>query len=266
MSDPVRPEVLSCDDVREMAGSFVLGALSRAESDAVRAHLATCPDTHAEIAELGSVLPVLDASVAPVEPPAELKARILAAAAADRPASAVPEPIPFPTAEQRTERVAAKSGPSTAGWFLRIAAVVAIVALTGWNLLLQGQLSSSQQFERDPRNDSSRRGAGLSFLQRVPSFGMTVWRVEQGSPPLPRSLWERGPGGGPGGEGRPRSGGCRSLPRKGLYRGPGHAPLEPRWNRACTRAASPGRRGKRPVRADGADGGARRLSGGGAKG
>ncbi len=164
MSDPVHPVDMSCTDVREMAGSFVLGALPEPEASAVRAHLATCSDAHAEIAELGSVLSVLDASVPVIEPPAELKGRILAAAAAERRAVAAssvapsvvpaepvaaPGPVPFPSAEQRAERAAAKSGPSAASWFLRIAAVLAIVALTGWNVLLQGQLSSSQQFERD---------------------------------------------------------------------------------------------------------------------
>ena len=74
---------LTCDEVREMAGAFVLGALEPAEEAAVRAHLATCADAHAEIAELGGVLPVLAESVPIVEPPAGLKARIMAAAAAD---------------------------------------------------------------------------------------------------------------------------------------------------------------------------------------
>ena len=162
MSDPVRPIDLSCDDVREMAGSFVLGALPDAEADAVRAHLASCDDAHAEIAELGSVLPVLDASVPIVEPPAALKGRILAAAAAERPETAaiasptpspsaadIPAPVPFPTAEERAERTTTKAGASPLAWVLRIAAVLAIVALTGWNVLLQGQLNASQQFERD---------------------------------------------------------------------------------------------------------------------
>ena len=166
MSDPVRPVDLSCDDVREMAGSFVLGALPDAEAVAVRAHLASCDDAHAEIAELGSVIPVLDASVPVVEPPADLKARILAAAAAERPSSVavvatpaaaaaadeLPDgaaPVPFPTSQERAERAAARSGASPLAWVLRIAAVLAIVALTGWNLLLQGQLSASQQFEQD---------------------------------------------------------------------------------------------------------------------
>ncbi len=156
MSDPVRPTELTCDDVRELAGSFVLGALPDGEAAEVRAHLASCSDAHAEIAELGSVLPVLDASVPVVEPPVALKGRILAAAAAERPAlapaaavapvasvvaAAPPEtPIPFPTAKPRTSALA---------WAMRIAAVVAIVALAGWNLLLQGQLTDAQQYERN---------------------------------------------------------------------------------------------------------------------
>ena len=79
-----------------MAGAFVLGALEPADEAAVRAHLPTCDDAHAEIAELGGVLPALAVSVPQVEPPAGLKARIMAAAAADL--------------EERTARSAAACG------------------------------------------------------------------------------------------------------------------------------------------------------------
>lgn len=157
MTEPIHPTELTCGDVREAAGSFVLGALPAAEAAAVRAHLASCPDAHAEIAELGSVLPVLDASVPAAEPSAALKGRILTAAAAERPAAetvapvqpapvvtmdSAPEPTPFPTST-------AKARTSTLGWVIRIAAVVAIVALAGWNLLLQGQLTDAQRYEQD---------------------------------------------------------------------------------------------------------------------
>ena len=54
---------LTCEEVREMAGAFVLGALEPADEAAVRAHLPTCDDAHAEIAELGGVLPALATSV-----------------------------------------------------------------------------------------------------------------------------------------------------------------------------------------------------------
>lgn len=151
MSDPVRPTELTCDDVRDMAGSFVLGALPAVEAAAVRVHLAFCADAHREIAELGSVLPVLDVSVVQVEPSEALKGRILAAAKAEPGPIPAVAPIPFPTADQQAERVAAKPKPgtSTLGWVMRIAAVVAIVTLAGWNLLLQSQLTDAQRYEQD---------------------------------------------------------------------------------------------------------------------
>ncbi len=160
---------LTCDQVREMAGAYVLDALDLAELAAVRAHLATCGEAHEEIAELGGVLPALAESVPLVEPPEGLKARIMAAAAADleertaaqgpapvagsaplaataqTPVASGPGPIPFPSEPERTAR---RTGSSIGRWTLPIAAALAIVALGGWNLLLQNQLNASQSYER----------------------------------------------------------------------------------------------------------------------
>lgn len=166
MTDPTRPVELTCEDVRDLAGAFVLGALEHAEAEAVRAHLASCPEAHAEIAEAGSVLPVLDKSVPQVEPSSALKGRIMAAAAADlearrsgggvppvaalgtqaAPAApAVAEPTPFPSADERNARATRKTSPAT--WAVRIAAVLVIGLLGAWNLLLQGQISAAQTHE-----------------------------------------------------------------------------------------------------------------------
>ena len=171
MSDPrdprdpaLAPGGLTCDEVRDLAGAFVLGALDADEAAAVRVHLAGCSDAHAEIAEVGSVLPALDASVPLVGPPAALKGRLHAAPAADREARTAtstaaiasaaisaaatstaaslppepPEPTPLPVARRST---------SVGTWAVRIAAVLAIVLLGGWNLLLQSQLSASRTYE-----------------------------------------------------------------------------------------------------------------------
>jgi anti-sigma-K factor RskA len=193
MNGPDDVPELTCDEVREMAGSFVLGALSPADDAAVRAHLASCDDAHAEIDELGGVLPALAASVPVVEPPEALKARIMAAAAADldarragagdaataatagTPATAAqaptaapaptkvptttaapaptapststsaPAPTPFPTADERAAR---RPRPSTGTWLLRIAAVLVIAVLGGWNVLLQGQLGTAKNYQQ----------------------------------------------------------------------------------------------------------------------
>ncbi len=168
---PTRPD-LTCDDVRELAASFVLGALDEHDVDAVRAHVASCSDPHAEFAELGSVLVALAESVPVVEPPAALKGRILAAAAADlevrggtaaptdrgapnmpvptsppRPTTEAQPAAPFPSAAERQRRAAARSGIRP--WILRIAAVLAIALLGGWNLLLQGQLGEARTHEQN---------------------------------------------------------------------------------------------------------------------
>lgn len=171
MTDPRVPATLTCDEVRDLAAPFVLGALDATDAAAVREHLASCDDAHAEFDELGSMLPVLDASVPVVEPPASLKTRLMAAAAADletRPATAmtpaamtpatvapaivvapvVPAaPTPFPSAEERTARAARRT--STLVWVVRIAAVLVIGVLAAWNLSLQGQLDDSDRYQQN---------------------------------------------------------------------------------------------------------------------
>jgi hypothetical protein len=75
--------VLSCDEVRDLAAGFVLGALDPAAMHDVRDHLATCPEAHPEMHELGGVVPYLAESVEPVEPPTALGGRIRAAIEAE---------------------------------------------------------------------------------------------------------------------------------------------------------------------------------------
>ena len=162
-----------------MSGSFVLGALEPAEDAAMRAHLASRADAHEEIAEVGGVLPALAQSVPVVEPPTGLKARIMAAAAVDLerrregevaaadltgPSAPVPAtvpaaapiatsaapvpataPIAFPVASEREAR---RNRASAGTWVLRVAAVIAIVALGGWNLVLQGQLNAASDYKQ----------------------------------------------------------------------------------------------------------------------
>ncbi len=192
MSGPDAMRDLTCDEVRELAGAYVLGALDTADEVAVRAHLAGHADAHPEIAELGSVIPAFVEIIPEVEPPDGLKARIMAAAAADlaarggaaaapdaAPASAealaapppalaavapapavVPvqaaavapvqaaaaAPVAFPSAEDRAAR---RARALTGTWALRIAAVLAIALLGGWNLLLQNDLGAARRYEQN---------------------------------------------------------------------------------------------------------------------
>lgn len=154
---------LRCSEVAELAPAFVLGALEAAELDAVRRHLAECPEPHPEMAELGAVVPALFEQVDPVAPPEGLKARILAAAAADgapasattvppaavetvRPAPASAPVRPTPPSAPRRPVVVERQGWGTAFrrpiWAaVSAAAVVAALALGAWNLQLRNEIS-----------------------------------------------------------------------------------------------------------------------------
>ena len=143
---------LTHDEVVELAAPYVLGALEPDEEAAVREHLRSCPESHAEFEEVGSVVPALAEAVEPMEPPAALKSRILAAAAADRtsPAPVVAAPAPAPSVAPAPIPIdSRRRGPSPVSWFLVAAAGIAVVALVAVNLLTLGRLNASEQFARD---------------------------------------------------------------------------------------------------------------------
>jgi anti-sigma factor RsiW len=152
----VNPQPMTHEQAIDLAPAYVLGALEAAEMVAVREHLATCPESHAEFETLGGVVPYLLESpdIELVEPPAALGDRIMAAAAADLAARtekptaqpAIAPTVPFPPAAEREAR--ARSRTDRLGWAMRIAAVVAIVALAGWNVLLQSDLGAARRFDQ----------------------------------------------------------------------------------------------------------------------
>jgi hypothetical protein len=179
----------------DLAPLYVLGALDEAEAAAVREHLATCLESHAEFDELGGVVPYLleDPSIELVEPPAALGDRIMAAAAADvaeRTAPAAerttPAAIPFPTADERDAR-AERTRPRTSPleWAFRIAAVVAIVVLGAWNLRLTSQVNDLQQ-----QADASERfrAAVVTVLDIAAQPGSQTAILEPQEPGGPRGL------------------------------------------------------------------------------
>lgn len=156
----MQPTPLSHADALDLAPLYVLSALEDAEMAAVREHLATCPESHAEFDELGGVVPYLLESpeIEQVEPPAALGDRIMAAAAADlaertaverttpAPVAERTAPIPFPSEDERAapaERSRSRPGPLA--WIAAIAAVLAIAVLGVWNVRLQGQVNDLEQ-------------------------------------------------------------------------------------------------------------------------
>ena len=162
---------MTCDRVRDLASGFVLGALDTREMIAVSDHLESCRKPHPEVGDFGGVLPYLAESLDPVEPPTWLRESVMAAAKADlaarrrailRSEPRVIEPLaepalapaaltvhvqgPAPLAEVVSLAAARVSRARRAmTWATRVAAVVAIVALAGYSLMLQGQLADARR-------------------------------------------------------------------------------------------------------------------------
>jgi anti-sigma factor RsiW len=178
---------LRCSDVLELSGAFVLGALTPEESAAVREHLAACPEAHAEVAELGSVVPALFETIEQVQPPAGLKDRILAAAAAEQRATGVPQAAapqravdtqaaadtdrdikPFPAADRQRrgwDIGALFRRPIWAG--IAAAAVAVAIALGALSLQLRSEIDGLTAYKNgvvEVLEEAARPGAELAVL------------------------------------------------------------------------------------------------------
>jgi hypothetical protein len=132
-----------------------------------------------------------DPSIELVEPPAALGDRIMAAAAADlaertAPAAAertTPAAVPFPSAADRAaraERTRARTSPLD--WALRIAAVVAIVAVGAWGLRLQAQVSDLERQVAAAEDFRSAVAAVLDVAEQEGSQTAVLAPVEPGGP------------------------------------------------------------------------------------
>jgi hypothetical protein len=134
---------LACSEVSEMAGMYVLGALSGAEREQVAAHLADCPAAHAEIEELGGAIPALALAADPVEAPAALRSRVMAAYRADVGAPAV-SPVRLSPVTARSVSMPVYRRPVLA-WAAALAAVLVLAVLGGYTLTVQQRADQAAQ-------------------------------------------------------------------------------------------------------------------------
>jgi anti-sigma-K factor RskA len=149
------------ESIDELAGAFALGAMSAEEAAAVRAHLASCDQPHAELREALPAGDVLAASLEPVAPSAALRDRLMATV----------ERIP---PQDRAPVEAVKPPWPRAGWLdgisprvarpLAVAAVVAAIALGAWNVSL--------------RSDLDHRDAALRAVAAAIGNGQSAFRVD----------------------------------------------------------------------------------------
>jgi anti-sigma factor RsiW len=120
----------------DLVGAYVLDALEESERDSFEIHLIDCATCRMEVVDLMQVVDVLPLAVEPVEPPAEVKSRLLEAVASDsvvRPSlMSIPGSAPAPRRRRSINPYVSVLG---------LAAAVVIAALGFWNVQLQGQVS-----------------------------------------------------------------------------------------------------------------------------
>lgn len=122
---------MTCEEFEELSGAYALGAVTPAEREAAKAHLAGCAKCTRHLQELRSVVDLLPYSVTQVDPPESLKGRILEAVRRENRNTTI-EPTPI---NQRPQH----------RWSTLLLAFAAVLLLllfggmTGWNIALQQQ-------------------------------------------------------------------------------------------------------------------------------
>jgi anti-sigma-K factor RskA len=135
---------MTCEECEELSGAYALDAVTPAEREAMRAHLAGCADCTRQLQELREVVDLLPYSVKQVDPAASLKERVFEAIRMENTTTQTMPTIDQPVPIHRRQ-------PPRRHWGTQLLAIAAVVMLllfggmTAWNVSLQHQISSTQQ-------------------------------------------------------------------------------------------------------------------------
>jgi len=150
---------MTCTEIEELSGAYVLDAVTPEERMAIEAHIAHCPHCVQLIKELRATVDLLPLSVSQVAPPPQLKGRILSAVQAVATASSqetahvsvVRPPLQaLPSTQQARPVPPVRRRSSVQRWAMPLLAAAAVLflllsgGLTSWNASLQHQVSSLQ--------------------------------------------------------------------------------------------------------------------------
>jgi putative zinc finger protein len=119
---------VTCDEVRDQLGDHLLGTLDELTDARVRAHLRSCGGCRREMAALAEGIETFSRAAHEVEPPAELRDRVLGVLGQEW-AEAAP-----PRRDRRPARV----------WIAGAVATAAVVASLGWGM---SQASVADRYE-----------------------------------------------------------------------------------------------------------------------
>ncbi|GAC1392300.1 MAG: hypothetical protein NVSMB38_15360 [Ktedonobacteraceae bacterium] len=148
---------MTCTELEELAGAYVLDAVTPEERQATEVHLAKCPHCIQLIKEMRATVELLPFSVSQVAPPPQLKGRILSAVQATATASsqstqslASVRPLQALRMQQRwpTPSVRHRSAAQRLAMPLVAAAAILFLMLSGglaaWGISLQREVSTLQ--------------------------------------------------------------------------------------------------------------------------
>jgi anti-sigma-K factor RskA len=199
---------------RDLLGAFALGAVDAEEAATVRAHLATCAECQAEIAELWLAVDSLPDMIEPMEPPPALRDRIAAAIVAEAasPAPASPAPPIAPAPEPMSTIAPAPLAPEPirkpASFWSRAtpwAAAAAILLLLSagllvWNLRLREQIATTPVTETialAPTDAAPEAGGEVTYLPQDNLFILDVRDLPPLAPDQVYEVWLIGEDGVP---------------------------------------------------------------------
>jgi anti-sigma-K factor RskA len=128
------------DELRELAASYSLDALSDEERRLFEKHLDVCPECADEVASLRATAAELAYSVPPRQAPAHLRSRVLKAI------EALPAAVPQP----RSVTIDQPRSTTNAWWFAAAAGLAAIL-VGGWALTLRAHINFLDQALREAR-------------------------------------------------------------------------------------------------------------------
>jgi anti-sigma-K factor RskA len=157
---------MTCEEFEELSGAYALGAVTPAEREAARAHLAGCAKCTRHLQELRTVVDLLPYSVTQVDPPQSLKRRILEAVHREN-RNTPTEPTPI---NQRPGR----------RWGTQLLAVAAVLLLLlfggmiGWNVSLQQQNTSLEHQVTSLQQRSSSLEGQVTILEHQVALSYAI--------------------------------------------------------------------------------------------
>ena len=190
------------EELEASVAAWVLGALDPEEADAIRVHVEGCASCLEVAARLRRVVGALPLAVDEATPPARLRERVLAAAAASPRAAAPPgarilRPVPKPPRARRSSRIPSYALAAVAAVALLVGVLIGQVTLrtpapgpvTRFMLAGHQEMSGAQATVIDLRSD----GVALIDFRGLPQPGADrvyeVWLIPAKGDPVPAAVF-----------------------------------------------------------------------------